>query len=107
MHRDGSSQLWRSPTTTLWHIDAWERGPSTNQELCTSWGESVIASPYAKASGLKTLFKPRETCFLIGTKSVNLGFRPSKLPYGTSFARGKTGTTLPKRSNLGHLKNVG
>ena len=67
------------------------------QELCNSWGESVIASPYAKASGLKTLFKPRETCFLIGTKSVNLGIRPSNLAYGTSFARGKTGTTLPKR----------
>jgi hypothetical protein len=53
-----------------------------------------------------TLFKPRETCFLIGTKSVSLGIRPSNLAYGTSFARGKTGTALPKRSNLGHLKNV-
>jgi hypothetical protein len=63
-------------------------------------------SSYAKASGLKTLFKPRVMCFLIGTKPVNLGIRPSNLAYGTSFARGKTGTTLPKRSNLGHLKNV-
>jgi hypothetical protein len=67
------------------------------QELRTSWGESVIASPYAKASGLKTLFKPRETCFLIGTKSVNLGIRPSNLAYGTRFARGKTGTDIAKK----------
>jgi hypothetical protein len=30
---DGSSQLWRSPTTTLWHIDAGERGPSTPSRI--------------------------------------------------------------------------
>ena len=30
---ENSSQLRRSPTTTLWHIDAVERGPSTHQEL--------------------------------------------------------------------------
>jgi hypothetical protein len=71
--------------------------PHSLQELCTSWGESVIASPYAKASGLKALFKPRETCFLIGTKSVNLGIRPSNLAYGTRFARGKTGTDIAKK----------
>jgi hypothetical protein len=71
-----------------------------------SWGKRHRL-PLRQGFGVKTLFKPRETCFLIGTKSVNLGIRPSNLAYGTSFARGKTGTTLPKRSNLGHLKNVG
>ena len=60
----------------------------------------VVAVPIEPIPG------PWETCFLIGTKSVNLGIRPSNLAYGTSFARGKTGTALPKRSNLGHLKNV-
>jgi hypothetical protein len=25
--------LWRSPTTTLWHIDAGERGPSTPSRI--------------------------------------------------------------------------
>jgi hypothetical protein len=53
--------------------------------------------PLRQGFEVKTLFKPRETCFLIGTKSVNLGIRPN-LAYGTSLARGKTGTTLPKRS---------
>ena len=30
---DGSSHRWRFPTTTLWHIDAGEQGPSTPSKL--------------------------------------------------------------------------
>jgi hypothetical protein len=30
---DGSSHVWRSATTTVWHIDAGERGPSTPSRI--------------------------------------------------------------------------
>jgi hypothetical protein len=62
----------------------------------------VIASPYAKASGLKTLFKPWETCFLIGTKSVNLACNLDEL-----CVRQNGDDIAKKDSDLGHLKNVG
>src|ERR1700724_1742158 len=37
---DGSSQLWRSPTTTLWHIDAGSGGRPPHQDSRTS--ESLL-----------------------------------------------------------------
>jgi Transposase DDE domain group 1 len=53
---------------------------------------------------LRTLATPKPMkCVLIGTKLVNLGFRPSNLAYGTGIARGKTGTALPKRKNCANL----
>jgi hypothetical protein len=40
---------------------------------------------------------------LIGTKSVNLGIRPSNLAYETGFVRRRMGTPLPKRKSCTNL----
>jgi hypothetical protein len=103
-----------SNTTTIWSVIArvgfvtsWVGLPfrdfSRNHLISWNCDHRLIQRP-REAFGCHAFErKPRETCVLIGTKSVNLGIRPSNLAYGTGFARGKTGTALPKRKSCANL----
>jgi hypothetical protein len=101
---DGSSPLWRSPTTALWHIDAGERGPSTPSgiAICGLGGEAeeILLETIKRVAQKGTGWRPDDRRNLVRERrSVTLrfkdgGFIPNHIEMAADHLHGRRSPTV-------------